>query len=216
MFTGLVEELGTIKAINNGPASSLLKITAKTVLQDVKIGDSIAVNGVCLTVVNFTGGDFEAQVMAETLKKTNLRDLKIGDKVNLERALRMGDRLGGHLVSGHVDGVGQIIEQTKHDIAIVTRIKAPDDVLNYLIPKGSVSVDGISLTVVDVNDRDFTISLIPHTMSITTLGIKKVGDYVNLESDMIGKYVKRFINNESKLDKRKDLSLTFLAENGFL
>lgn len=216
MFTGLVEELGIIKAINNGPQSSQLTISADIVLADVKLGDSIAVNGVCLTVVDFNTQQFQAQVMAETLQKTNLRELKIGAKVNLERALRMGDRLGGHLVSGHVDGIGKIVEQTRHDIAIVTRIAASDDVLNYLIPKGSVAIDGISLTVVDVKENDFTVSLIPHTMSITTLGLKKVGDYVNLETDMIGKYVKKFTNNQTEKQQGKSLSLSFLAENGFL
>jgi len=216
LFTGLVEELGIIKAINNGPQSSQLTISADIVLADVKLGDSIAVNGVCLTVVDFNTQQFQAQVMAETLQKTNLRELKIGAKVNLERALRMGDRLGGHLVSGHVDGIGKIVEQTRHDIAIVTRIAASDDVLNYLIPKGSVAIDGISLTVVDVKENDFTVSLIPHTMSITTLGLKKVGDYVNLETDMIGKYVKKFTNNQTEKQQGKSLSLSFLAENGFL
>ncbi|MFZ5944464.1 MAG: riboflavin synthase [Bacillota bacterium] len=216
MFTGLIEELGTIKTINNGPASSLLKIQGNIVLNDVRLGDSIAVNGVCLTVVRFSDNDFDAQVMEETLKKTNLKELRTGDKVNLERALKMGDRLGGHLVSGHIDGVGKIIEQTKHDIAIVTRITAPSYILEFLIPKASIAIDGISLTVVDVNADDFTVSLIPHTMSLTTLGIKKVGAIVNLESDMIGKYVKRFTGNNNQSNNRKDLSLSFLAENGFL
>jgi len=216
LFTGLVEELGTIKAINNGPASSLLKIQARFVLEDVKLGDSIAINGVCLTVVKFTSSDFDVQIMEETLTKTNLKDLKTGDKVNLERALRMGDRLGGHLVSGHIDEVGKISEQTKHDIAIVTRITAPSNFLDYLIPKGSVAIDGISLTVIDVNANDFTISLIPHTMALTTLGIKGVGDIVNLESDMLGKYVKKFVMNDKQVNNKKGLSMNFLAENGFL
>lgn len=216
LFTGLVEELGSIKAMNNGPASSFLKIQASNVLQDLRLGDSIAVNGVCLTVVKFSNVEFDVQVMEETLKKTNLKDLKVGDKVNLERALRLGDRLGGHLVSGHIDGVGTISEQTKHDIAIVTRIKSSPHILESLIPQGSVAIDGISLTVVDVNANDFTVSLIPHTMNQTTLGIKKVGAIVNLESDMIGKYVKKFVENTKETNNKKDLSISFLAENGFL
>jgi len=216
LFTGLVEELGTIKAVYNGPDSSRLKIAGKIIVEDVKLGDSIAVNGVCLTVVDFNKDDFQAQVMAETLKKTNLRELKIGDKVNLERALRMGDRLGGHLVSGHVDGVGRIIEKRRHDIAIVIRIESPEAVLHYLINKGSAAIDGISLTVVDVSDKDFTVSLIPHTMSLTTLGIKNVGEMVNLEVDMLARYVESFINKKIVKDKGKDISVEFLAANGFL
>jgi len=215
LFTGLVEELGKIKAINNGSKSSHLTISSKIVLQDIKIGDSIAVNGVCLTVVDFSDQDFQAQVMAETLKKTNLKELKIGDKVNLERALRLGDRLGGHLVSGHVDGVGKIVEQSRHDIALVTKIEASDNIINYLIPKGSVAIDGISLTIVDVNVDNFTVSLIPHTMSLTTLGFKKVGEHVNLECDMIAKYVENFVLKKPN-EKNKGLSMTTLMENGFI
>ncbi|KJS88573.1 MAG: riboflavin synthase subunit alpha [Peptococcaceae bacterium BICA1-8] len=216
MFTGLVEELGTIKAVYNGTDSSRLKIAGRVVVEGLKLGDSIAVNGVCLTVVDINKDDFQAQVMAETLKKTNLRELQIGNKVNLERALRMSDRLGGHLVSGHVDGVGRIIEKKRHDIAIVIRIEAPETVLYYLINKGSVAIDGISLTVVEVGSKDFTISLIPHTMSLTTLGLKNVGEMVNLEVDMLARYVESFVNKKIVKDKGKDISVEFLAANGFL
>jgi len=216
LFTGLVEELGTIKAVYNGTDSSRLKIAGRVVVEGLKLGDSIAVNGVCLTVVDINKDDFQAQVMAETLKKTNLRELQIGNKVNLERALRMSDRLGGHLVSGHVDGVGRIIEKKRHDIAIVIRIEAPETVLYYLINKGSVAIDGISLTVVEVGSKDFTISLIPHTMSLTTLGLKNVGEMVNLEVDMLARYVESFVNKKIVKDKGKDISVEFLAANGFL
>ncbi|KJS23209.1 MAG: riboflavin synthase subunit alpha [Clostridiaceae bacterium BRH_c20a] len=216
MFTGLVEELGIIKAVYNGPDSSRIKIAGGIIGEDIKLGDSVAVNGVCLTVVDFNKDDFQAQVMAETLKKTNLLELKIGDKVNLERALRMNDRLGGHLVSGHVDGVGRIVEKRRHDIAIVIRIEAPETILHYLINKGSVAIDGISLTVVDVDSKDFTVSIIPHTMSLTTLGIKNVGEIVNLEVDMLARYVESFINKKIVKDKGKDISVEFLAANGFL
>jgi len=216
LFTGLVEELGIIKAIYHGADSSRLQIAARVVLEDVKLGDSIAVNGVCLTVVDFTKDNFQAEVMAETLKKTNLKELKKGDRVNLERALQIGDRLGGHLVSGHVDGVGKITEQKRHDIALVTRIETPENVLQYLIPKGSVAIDGISLTIVDVNENDFTVSLIPHTRLLTTLGLKKVGDKVNLEVDMLARYVEKFVNKKPTRNKEKGISVEFLAENGFL
>ena len=216
MFTGLVEELGTIKTIYPGPSSSRLNINAKVVLEDVKLGDSIAVNGVCLTVTQFTKDSFQAQVMEETLKKTNLKELTTGSKVNLERAMRMGDRLGGHMVSGHVDGMGKIIEQAKVDIALITRVETTADIINYLIPKGSIAIDGISLTIVEVNEKDFTISLIPHTMSMTTLGFKKIGDKVNLEIDMIAKYVERFFVTKSTSPKKSGLTMESLLENGFL
>lgn len=217
MFTGLVEELGTIQGILNGPKSSKLNIKAQVVLEGLKLGDSIAVNGVCLTVVNFSAHFLEAQVMEETLQKTNLKDLMSGDQVNLERAMALGDRLGGHMVSGHVDGVGKIIEQRRHDIATVTKIQGPTEIINYLVPKGSIAIDGISLTIVDVNEQDFTVSLIPHTRGLTTLGFKVIGDKVNLEIDVIAKYVERFLNiNEKTKGKKGGLSMSALLENGFV
>ncbi|MFZ7102376.1 MAG: riboflavin synthase [Peptococcaceae bacterium] len=216
MFTGLAEELGTIKAVDSGQASAQLKVAASIVLNEVRVGDSIAVNGVCLTVVKFTDNGFTAQVMEETLRKTNLKELKAGDKVNLERALRVGERLGGHIVSGHIDGIGQIMEKARHDIAIVLKIAAAADILENMIPKGSISIDGISLTIVEVNDDYFTVSLIPHTMLQTTLGIKQKGAIVNLETDVLGKYVRRFLDNNNRTKNIRDVSVSFLAENGFL
>lgn len=193
-------------------------ITAPLVVADVKLGDSIAVNGICLTVVDFNAGTFTAEVMAETLAKTNLGDLLPGTKVNLERALRLCDRLGGHLVSGHVDGTGMIIRQTRHDIAIVTEISYPKDIGKYLITKGSIAIDGISLTIIDVTSSAFTVSLIPHTRGITTLGLKKAGDKVNLEADVIAKYLEKLVTKkENNIDNNSgNIEISFLAEHGFI
>ncbi|HWI54363.1 MAG TPA: riboflavin synthase [Desulfobacteria bacterium] len=218
MFTGIIEEMGKIKKIHKGTDSARLTIDADVVLTDVKLGDSIAVNGICLTVVNFSRSVFEVDVMAETLRKTNLEELKPGDVVNLERALRVGDRFGGHIVSGHIDGVGVISRQQREDIAILTEIEAPPEVMKYVVTKGSVAIDGISLTVVNCTDKAFIVSLIPHTAKMTTLGYKKTGDRVNLESDIIGRYVERlmgFKESDSSGGSGK-LSLDFLAQNGFL
>lgn len=218
MFTGIIEELGTVQVIKKGGNSAKIAISAPLVVSDVKLGDSIAVNGICLTVTEFEKEKFTAEVMAETLAKTNLGDLLPGTKVNLERALRLSDRLGGHLVSGHVDGVGRIIRQTREDIAIITEISYPQELGKYLIVKGSVAIDGISLTVVSVTPAAFTVSLIPHTRGMTTLGLKKAGDKVNLEADVIAKYLE-------KLTEKKDdgqgthsggIGISFLAEHGFI
>lgn len=171
-----------------------------------------------MTVVGFNAGTFTAEVMAETLAKTNLGDLLSGTKVNLERALRLSDRLGGHLVSGHVDGVGMIIHQIRQDIAIITEIAYPKDMRKYLIPKGSIAIDGISLTIIDVTPSAFTVSLIPHTRGITTLGLKKVGNKVNLEADMIAKYLEKLaMQKENDIDiKSGGIGVSFLAEHGFI
>ncbi|MBO8158507.1 riboflavin synthase [Thermosyntropha sp.] len=217
MFTGIVEELGVISRIQPGTQSFKLTVKAHKVLEDVKTGDSIAVNGVCLTVTQFVVDYFTADVMPETVEKTNLKYLKSGDFVNLERALRLGDRLGGHLVQGHVDAVGEIIKKEAIDIAFIYYIKAPDNVLKYTVPKGSIAIDGISLTVVDVFNDGFTVSLIPHTAQMTTLGLKKAGDKVNLESDIIGRYVEKLLRYEGRDEKvKKTLDLNFLSENGFI
>lgn len=218
MFTGLVEELGRVISLVRGPSSAQIALSAEKILENINIGDSIAVNGVCLTVVGYEKGYFKADMMLETLNKSSLGDLKAGDKVNLERALRMGDRLGGHLVSGHIDGVGNIIRQQVEGIATVTEIQAPEHVLKYIIKKGSIAVDGISLTVVDVKEDSFIVSLIPHSAKVTTLGYKGKGDKVNLEGDLIGKYVERLLNfNSAESEPAKPgLSLNFLADHGFL
>ncbi|BAF59941.1 MAG: riboflavin synthase [Pelotomaculum sp.] len=216
MFTGIVEELGVVRAVRSGTASARLVIGATKVLEDLRVGDSIAVNGVCLTAESFTSREFTADVMAETLAKTNLGGLSPGDRVNLERALRLGDRLGGHLVSGHIDGVGTITRQERFDIATLITIKAPHEVMRYVIKKGSVAIDGISLTVVDFGPDSFQVSLIPHTARVTTLGFKKVGDTVNLEGDIIGKYIERLMELRREESQRPKIDMVFLAEHGFI
>ncbi|MCL5779807.1 MAG: riboflavin synthase [Firmicutes bacterium] len=203
--------------MSKGPDSAKLHILGSRVLEDVRIGDSIAVNGVCLTVTTFGEGAFTADVMAETLAKTNLRDLRPGSKVNLERALRLGDRLGGHMVSGHVDGVGTIAALEKYDIATVVTVQAPPQVMKYIIKKGSVAIDGTSLTVVDFDQDKFQVSLIPHTAHATVLGSKKIGETVNLEADILGKYIERLLQGrEEQPNKNSKLNLEFLSANGFL
>lgn len=217
MFTGIVEELGIVQNLRLLPDSGQITIEGTNVLQGTQIGDSIAVNGVCLTVTQQSERRFTVDVMAETLAKTNLAELKNGSPVNLERALQLQTRLGGHLVSGHIDGVGKIRKITPLGIAHVYEISAPPELLPYVLPKGSIAIDGISLTVIDVEADCFTVSLIPHTFAQTTLGFKKVQASVNLETDLIGKYVARFLElSNSKKENKKELSLDFLAENGFI
>lgn len=220
MFTGLVEELGVLRGTARGADSARLTIEAREVVKDVRLGDSIAVNGVCLTVVEYERGYFVADVMAETLSKTNLGNLKPGDRVNLERAMRLGDRLGGHLVSGHIDGVGNITRKERYDIATLITVAAPPQVIRYTVKKGSIAVDGASLTVVDLDQGSFKVSLIPHTAHMTTLGIKKVGDTVNLEADIIGKYVERLLGQAASQGREsgeaKGITVEYLAEKGFM
>jgi riboflavin synthase len=217
MFTGIVEELGRLNGLHRGPASAELVLGAALVLEDALVGDSIAVNGVCLTVTRLGNREFGADVMGETLAKSNLGDLRPGEPVNLERALRFGGRLGGHLVSGHIDGVGTINRLEKQDIATLLTIRAPRTVMRYIINKGSVAIDGTSLTVVDFQDDRFRVSLIPHTAQATVLGQKKVGATVNLEADILGKYIEKLLTlapeegpGGSKIDRQ------FLAAHGFL
>lgn len=217
LFTGIVEELGTVRGLRLLPESGQLTLEARKILTGTQIGDSISVNGVCLTVIRQSDHDFTVDIMSETLAKTNLAELKNGSHVNLERALQLQTRLGGHLVSGHVDGVGTIRGITTIGIAQVYEINAPHTLLPYMLPKGSIAIDGISLTVIDVLSEYFTVSLIPHTFDQTTLGIKTIGGKVNLETDLIGKYVARFLGmNKNLNDTKKDLSLGFLTEHGFI
>lgn len=215
MFTGIIEEIGTVKSLVVRSESAKLQIAARKVLADVRLGDSIAVNGVCLTVISFSPQEFTADVMPETLRKTNLVELKPGQVVNLERALALGGRLGGHLVSGHVDGTGRIRDRRLEENAVVVWIAAAREVLRLIVPKGSITVDGISLTVVDVSHDAFSVSLIPHTAAQTTLGHKAPGELVNLENDLIGKYVERLLATNQDFGK-KDLNMDFLKANGFL
>lgn len=217
MFTGLVEELGKVKAIVRGAKSVRLTVIAREILSDVRLGDSIAVNGTCLTVVDYSDTWFTADVMPETVDRTVLAKLKAGDTVNLERTLRLGDRFGGHIVSGHIDGVGIIRGLKKDDNAVVVRIEAEPEIMKYMITKGSIAIDGISLTVVECGHNWFTVSLIPHTAAMTTLGIKNVGDIVNLETDIIGKYVEKLLGSQSTLQgsPKSGVTLEFLNKHGF-
>lgn len=219
MFTGIVEELGTILRVEGGGLSSKLHIQAQKVLEGVHLGDSIAVNGVCLTVTSFSASQFTADVMPETLKKTSLCQVKKGDAVNLERAMAMGDRFGGHIVSGHVDGTGTVVSRENYANAVLFRIKAPGELLKYMIPRGSITVDGISLTLVDVTSEGFSISIIPHTLEHTNLRDKFAGDIVNLECDIIGKYVERLMyGNQGAGANGKpssSINIDFLRDNGF-
>ena len=218
MFTGIVEEIGRITNVKKSSKSSILTIKASKVLEGSQIGDSISCNGVCLTITNMQEGSYDCDVMAETLRRSNLGDLKSGDQVNLERALAVGSRLGGHIVSGHIDGTGRIASMEREENAVWVTIDAPKNILRYIIEKGSIAIDGISLTVAYVDDKVFKISMIPHTGEATTLLSKKVGDSVNLENDLIGKYVEKllFTKAETKEEKQEeDLTMEFLTEYGF-
>ena len=218
MFTGIVEETGILKSVRKGTKSSILTIGAKKVLEDTKIGDSICTNGVCLTVKKHGTDTFEADVMAESLRRTNLGDLHPGDPVNLERALRLCDRLGGHIVSGHVDGTGKILSQEREDNAVWVTIETKTEILKYIIEKGSITIDGISLTVAYVDEQIFKVSIIPHTGQETTLLKKKRGDRVNLENDLIGKYVEKLLGSSKDEMKpaSKAINETYLKKYGFI
>ena len=218
MFTGLVAELGTVQRLARQGNSYHLTVGAQKVLQNLKIGDSVAVNGACLTVVRMDEGGFTADVMPETVRLTNIGSLQPGSKVNLERTLRLCDGLDGDIVSGHVEGLGTISEQRPEGIAVVVTIATPPELLKYIIKKGSIAIDGISLTVTEVTDTSFSVSLIPHTAKETTLGFKKVGDSVNLETDILGKYVERMLtwNKQTQAGKADTLNMQTLLENGFV
>ncbi|MFD3447857.1 riboflavin synthase [Microbacteriaceae bacterium 4G12] len=212
MFTGIVEEIGTIKQMKQNGQTMQLTISAQHILSDVHIGDSIAVNGICLTVTSFTSSMFIVDVMPETVKATSLQTLKQGSSVNLERAMSANGRFGGHFVTGHVDGTGTITQKKHSQNAVYYRILLPPSLLRYCMPKGSVAVDGTSLTIFGVDDTSITISLIPHTMDYSIVGQKGRGDIVNIECDMIGKYIERFVTKQTK----SSLTESFLKENGFI
>lgn len=189
MFTGIIEEKGTIEQIVNGTKSCRLIIKADKIFDDLKIGDSVAVNGVCLTTAEMSPPFFTADVMAETMRRTNFSLLSEGSHVNLERAMQLNGRFGGHIVSGHVDGIGTIISMIREDNAVWIKIMTNAKILKYIVEKGSITLDGISLTVVEVKNNSFSVSIIPHTESETTLSEKKNGDKINIENDIIGKYI---------------------------
>ena len=215
MFTGLVEEIGTVESVITGANSAMITIRAKKILEDIKIGDSISTNGVCLTVTNFTKNGFSVDVMPETMRRSNLGTLKNGSRVNLERALKLGDRLGGHIVSGHIDGVGIVRGFKKEDNATWVHIEAEREIIKYIIHKGSIAIDGTSLTVADVDDNSFKVSVIPLTRDETTILEKNIGDQVNLECDMIGKYIEKFVLIKNENYPKKEIDMAFLIENGF-
>ncbi|MCT8138810.1 riboflavin synthase [Anaerobacillus sp. CMMVII] len=214
MFTGIIEEVGTIEQIKQSGDAIVMTIASKKLLIDAHLGDSIAVNGVCLTVTSFDKERFTVDLMPETVRNTSLRQLSRGSKVNLERAMAAGGRFGGHFVSGHVDGVGEIFKKHRQDNAIYYEIKIPKNIRKYIIMKGSVAVDGTSLTVFGVTEDTFTISIIPHTLSETILGLKGPSDVVNIECDMIGKYIEQFIEQRQGRSN-SSLSASFLEEHGF-
>ena len=199
MFTGIVEEMGVIKTLDKGVSGTRLSVLASAVLDDLAVGASISVNGACLTVVSVGEREFAVEVSRETLAVTTLGQLAAGTPVNLERAMRVHDRIGGHLVAGHVDGVGSIQNRTPEGNAIVLTIEAPREVLRYCVHKGSITLDGISMTINEVSDRNFSVAVIPHTAKATTLGLKKPGETVNLEADLIGKYVERLLQDRGQL-----------------
>jgi riboflavin synthase len=212
MFTGIIEEMGSVKTLRREAGAARLTISASTVLGGTALGDSICVNGVCLTVVDMGKSEFSADVANETLKVTNLGELRIGQKVNLERALQLSARIGGHLVTGHVDAVGRIREKRQEGNSWRVFIDAPETAHRTIIKKGSVAVDGISLTVADVDKTGFSIAMIPHTAKVTTLGFKSAGDSVNLETDIIGKYVERLLSGRVE----GGVNLELLKKTGFV
>lgn len=199
MFTGIVEEMGAVTTVERTLAGTRMTLLASVIMGDLKIGDSVSVNGTCLTVVTRGERDFVVEVSPETLSVTTLGQLAVGAPVNLERAMKVNERIGGHLVAGHVDGVGTIRSRHQEGNAIFFTIEAPPDILKYCIVKGSITVDGISLTINDVTGHGFSVAIIPHTAKVTTLGLKQVNDCVNLESDLIGKYVERLLQERSQL-----------------
>lgn len=199
MFSGIVEEMGAISILNKSLAGTRLTIIASAIMGDLTIGASVSVNGTCLTVAARTDQDFSVDVSPETLQVTTLGSLTAGSPVNLERAMKLNDRIGGHMVSGHVDGIGALRSRHQDGNALILEIEAPKDMLRLCVAKGSITVDGISLTINDVTERSFLVSIIPHTAKVTTLGLKQVGDQVNLESDLIGKYVERLLQERGIL-----------------
>lgn len=215
MFTGIVEELGTVRRVLPGARAGQIVIGASTVLEGTRIGDSIAVNGVCLTVVALGSDEFTADVMPETLRKSSLGQLKSGDAVDLERAMAADGRFGGHIVSGHIDGTGRIKRVQPEENAVVVEIEAPKEVLDLVVEKGSIAIDGISLTVASLTKTTLSVSLIPHTAAQTVLLKKRAGDVVNLENDIVGKYVQKLLANGAAGQPESSLTLEYLQECGF-
>lgn len=216
MFTGIVEEVGIVSGIRRGAHSSVLTVAAEKVTEDAEIGASIAVNGACLTVTAADKHSFTADVMHETINRTTLSQLKAGSPVNLERAVPVCGRFGGHIVAGHVDGIGRISEIKRDDNAVLFTICAGPDIMRYIVEKGSVAIDGISLTVAKVHSGGFSVSVIPHTLKMTVLGDRRMGDSVNLENDIIGKYVEKLMGAGGGQEQKKGLTREFLFNYGFV
>ena len=220
MFTGIIEGLGTVAQVRPMDGGSRLTVAADFALEGTETGDSIAVNGACLTATSLQGTHFTVDVSPETLSKTTFKTVKIGDRVNLERALKLSDRLDGHLVSGHIDGLGTITGKQNQGNAIVVTFSVPEALSKYMIPKGSVAIDGVSLTINNCEKLSFNVSIIPHTAKITTIGLKDAGAEVNIETDMLGKYVEKFLNGRGRDSEEKrgaaSLDMQFLAKTGFL
>ncbi|CUS33165.1 riboflavin synthase [Candidatus Nitrospira nitrificans] len=217
MFSGIVEEMGAVTVLRKTLAGARLTILASTVLDDLKIGDSVSVNGICLTVVSRSERDFSVEVSPETLSVTTLGGFAVGMPVNLERAMKLNERIGGHLVAGHVDGVGVIRNRQQDSNAILFTIGAPPEILRYCVTKGSITVDGISLTINAMTEQGFSVAIIPHTAKVTILGLKQVNDPVNLESDLIGKYVERLLQERGQLPKSTiSIDTEYLQKRGLI
>jgi len=215
MFTGIIEEIGTVTRVVQGAKSSRVTISAAVIFSDLKLGDSVATNGVCLTVNEMTSSTFTADVMHETLKYTSLKGLVSGTRVNLERAMLANGRFGGHIISGHIDGMGTITDILKDDNAVIYKIAAKPDIVKYIVKKGSIAIDGISLTVTVVDNTSFSVSIIPHTTQVTILADRKLGDMVNLEVDMLAKYIEKLLKQDPKTPQSTPMTAEFLVKNGF-
>ena len=215
MFSGIIEAIGEIRSLRKDAKGARISIEAPGVLDGVNLGDSIALNGVCVTVVDFDDRKFEADLSVETLRRTNLGELEVGGRCNLERAMALGERLGGHLVSGHVDGVGRIRDRKNEGDSIWLTFEAPVEVMRYVVYKGSIAVDGISLTVAACDGETFSVSIIPHTSEQTTLTEKKDGAAVNLEADLIGKYVEKLLAPHADSKSRDGITMEKLREQGY-
>ena len=216
MFTGIIEEIGTVISIKHTSQEAKISISAKKIFSDLKLGDSVAVNGVCLTASDISGECFTADVMNETFSRSSLSELTYGSHVNLERAMAANGRFGGHIVAGHVDGTGVITNIKKDDNAIWYTIKTDSSILKYIIEKGSVAIDGISLTIANITTDSFSVSIIPHTEKETILSEKVLGDKVNLENDLIGKYVEKLLRKNEENKNTSNISKDFLSANGFI
>ena len=215
MFTGIIEEIGKVTQIQKGTHSAILQIQAKIVLEQLKIGDSVAVNGVCLTVTSISSHSFTADVMHETLNRSALSALTCGSSVNLERAMPANGRFDGHIVAGHVDGIGKVMQIRRDDNAVWFTIQANSSIMHYIVEKGSIAIDGISLTVASLSADFFCVSILPHTAKVTTLGMRKIGDTVNLENDIIGKYVEKFLMPTAPTSQKNTFTREWLLQHGY-